>query len=85
VDNFMVNGFEVRDSAGFDKDQFGTDLLNGDVGQLNYVIPDQCDDNAFNLGHWHRLGDHAGITASDCSGGQRAETMRRRTTRTTSS
>jgi hypothetical protein len=30
--------------AGYDKDQFGTDLGNGNVGQLNFVIPDQCDD-----------------------------------------
>jgi len=43
-DNFMVNGSKYAIPAGFDKDQFGTDLLNGDVGQLNYVIPDQCDD-----------------------------------------
>jgi len=30
----MVNGSKYAIPAGFDKDQFGTDLLNGDVGQL---------------------------------------------------
>jgi hypothetical protein len=29
---------------GYDFDQFGTDLAHGGVGQLNFVIPDQCDD-----------------------------------------
>ncbi|NKF22852.1 alkaline phosphatase family protein [Solimonas marina] len=29
---------------GYDYDQLGTDLATGDVGQLNFVIPDQCDD-----------------------------------------
>ena len=30
--------------AGWNVDQFGTDLLSGDVGQLNFLEPDQCDD-----------------------------------------
>lgn len=52
--------------AGYDIDQFGTDLANGNVGQLNFVVPDQCDD-------MHGItvsgtdGGKAG-TASDCSG-----------------
>ncbi|HEX4566592.1 MAG TPA: alkaline phosphatase family protein, partial [Vicinamibacterales bacterium] len=30
--------------AGWDIDQLGTDLANGDVGNLNFLEPDQCDD-----------------------------------------
>jgi hypothetical protein len=54
--------------AGFDKDQFGTDLSTGDVGALNYVVPDQCDD-------MHSVGVSGtdtvtgkSISASDCGG-----------------
>ncbi|MDB6010758.1 MAG: hypothetical protein JWL65_3008 [Gammaproteobacteria bacterium] len=67
-DNFMVNGSKYAIPAGFDKDQFGTDLLNGDVGQLNYVIPDQCDDmHSISVTGTDSV-TRAGITASDCSG-----------------
>src|SRR5262247_1574777 len=30
--------------AGWNVDQFGDDLLSGDVGVLNFLEPDQCDD-----------------------------------------
>ena len=30
--------------AGYDIDQLGTDLKSGNVGTLNFVVPDQCDD-----------------------------------------
>ncbi|WP_133649334.1 alkaline phosphatase family protein [Paraburkholderia flava] len=30
--------------AGFNSDQFSTDLASGDVGSLNFIIPDRCDD-----------------------------------------
>ena len=30
--------------AGWDVDQLGTDLASGDVGNLNFLEPDQCDD-----------------------------------------
>jgi hypothetical protein len=30
--------------AGWNVDQFGADLQSGDVGQLNFLEPDQCDD-----------------------------------------
>ena len=30
--------------AGWDIDQLGTDLLSGDIGNLNFLEPDQCDD-----------------------------------------
>ncbi|MFT4064505.1 alkaline phosphatase family protein [Paraburkholderia sp.] len=30
--------------ANYNYDQFSTDLANGDVGNLNFIMPDQCDD-----------------------------------------
>ena len=30
--------------ANWNADQFGTDLAAGDVGNINFVVPDQCDD-----------------------------------------
>jgi hypothetical protein len=30
--------------AGYNTDQFDTDLQTGDVGTLNFIVPDQCDD-----------------------------------------
>lgn len=52
--------------AGWEIDQFGKDLESGDVGQLNILEPDQCDD-------MHAItvqGTLNGVTktASDCSG-----------------
>ena len=39
-------------------DQFGTDLTAGDVGNINFVVPDQCDD-------MHGVGDDT----ESCNGG----------------
>ncbi|MFC0400206.1 alkaline phosphatase family protein [Paraburkholderia rhizosphaerae] len=51
--------------AGCNFDQLGTDLQTGDVGNLNYLIPDQCDDM-----HSVTPKDVTGTkTATDCSGG----------------
>ncbi|AIP36058.1 phosphoesterase family protein [Paraburkholderia xenovorans LB400] len=30
--------------TGYNFDQFSTDLTNGDVGNVNFIMPDQCDD-----------------------------------------
>lgn len=30
--------------SGYNVDQFGTDLASGDLGNINFLIPDQCDD-----------------------------------------
>jgi hypothetical protein len=30
--------------AGYNTDQFSTDLASGDVGSLNFIVPDRCDD-----------------------------------------
>jgi hypothetical protein len=40
----LLNTTAYAVPAGYDTDQFGTDLTNGNVGNLNFVIPDQCDD-----------------------------------------
>ncbi|MET3132011.1 hypothetical protein AAKU55_002281 [Oxalobacteraceae bacterium GrIS 1.11] len=52
--------------AGYDVDQFGSDLASGKVGNLNFLMPDQCDD-------MHGIavkGAAGGVvgTASDCAG-----------------
>jgi hypothetical protein len=54
--------------AGWDFDQLGTDLRTGDIGHLNFLEPDQCDDM-----HGIKVsGTAAGTTmeglASDCAG-----------------
>ncbi|HVV48814.1 MAG TPA: phosphoesterase [Polyangia bacterium] len=66
-DGVLMNSTAYAIPAGYDIDQFGTDLASGNVGNLNFVIPDQCDD-------MHGItvsGTFAGTTtkgtASDCS------------------
>jgi len=54
--------------AGFDVDQFGTDLTSGDIGQLNYVIPDQCDDMHSITVNGTDSSTGTTVAASDCSG-----------------
>ena len=65
-DAALGNGSAYAIPAGYDKDQFGTDLANGNIGVLNYVIPDQCDD-MHSIAVTGTSGGAAG-TASDCSG-----------------
>ncbi len=67
-DPYLLNSKAYTIPQGYDYDQFGTDLQSGNIGQLNYVIPDQCDD-------MHSIGvsgtdsvTKGSITASDCSG-----------------
>jgi hypothetical protein len=69
-DNALLNGSAYAIPAGYNKDQFGTDLQTGDIGQLNYVIPDQCDDMHSITVTGTDSVTKAGITASDCSGVQ---------------
>jgi hypothetical protein len=50
--------------ANWDIDQLGTDLANGKIANLNYLIPDQCDDM-----HGITVTDTTGkVTAGDCGG-----------------
>jgi hypothetical protein len=53
--------------TGYDIDQFGTDLASGNVGVLNFVIPDQCDDMHGITVKGTVAGSATQITASDCS------------------
>ena len=53
--------------AGYDIDQFGTDLASGHVGNVNFVVPDQCDDMHGITVNGTTSAGVAG-TAVDCSG-----------------
>jgi hypothetical protein len=57
--------------AGWDVDQFGTDLQTGDVGNLNFLEPDQCDDMHGTTITGKVDGTGANGTASDCDGGSK--------------
>jgi hypothetical protein len=66
-DSVLLSSTKYTIPAGYNVDQFGSDLTSGNVGQLNFVIPDQCDD-------MHGIGvtgtvppSTTSITASDCS------------------
>ncbi|OLL31788.1 phosphoesterase [Burkholderia sp. SRS-W-2-2016] len=40
----LANSKDYPIPAGYNYDQFSTDLATGDVGNLNFIMPDQCDD-----------------------------------------
>ncbi|WP_186061488.1 alkaline phosphatase family protein [Burkholderia gladioli] len=40
----MKNSTAYPVPSGYNFDQFSTDLANGDVGAINFIVPDQCDD-----------------------------------------
>ena len=67
-DPYLKNTTRYAIPAGYDTDQFGTDLQTGDIGQLNYVIPDQCDDMHSITVSGTDSATKGAITASDCSG-----------------
>jgi hypothetical protein len=54
--------------AGWNIDQFSDDLASGDVGQLNILEPDQCDDMHGVTLVGTMPGSSATKAASDCSG-----------------
>jgi hypothetical protein len=54
--------------ANYNPDQFSTDLSTGNVGQLNFVIPDQCDDMHSITVQGTVPPATTKITASDCAG-----------------
>jgi hypothetical protein len=54
--------------AGWDVDQLGTDLWSGDVGNLNFLEPDQCDDMHGVTVTGTITGTTTTGTASDCGG-----------------
>jgi hypothetical protein len=43
-DPVLLTSTKYAVPPGYDLDQFGTDLQSGDIGNLNFVVPDQCDD-----------------------------------------
>jgi hypothetical protein len=67
-DSALVNSTAYAIPPGYDVDQFGTDLNSGNIGALNYVIPDQCDDmHSITVTGTDSATGVKG-TASDCSG-----------------
>ena len=66
-DSVLTNSTAYAIPAGYDVDQFGTDLASGNVGNLNFVIPDQCDDMHGITVSGTISGTTTKGTASDCS------------------
>jgi hypothetical protein len=66
-DAFLAASTAYAIPSGYDSDQFGTDLASGNVGNLNFVIPDQCDDMHGITVQGTVPGSTTKITASDCS------------------
>jgi hypothetical protein len=66
-DSVLLSSAKYAVPAGYDLDQFGTDLASGGVGTLNFVIPDQCDDMHGITVQGTVPPSTTKITASDCS------------------
>jgi len=67
-DSVLLSGTKYPIPAGYDVDQFGTDLQSGDIGNLNFVIPDQCDDmHSVTVSGKDSVTGTSG-SASDCGG-----------------
>ena len=65
-DAALKNGSKYAIPSNYDFDQFGTDLQSGDIGNINFVVPDQCDDmHGISVTGTNGAGKSA--TASDCS------------------
>jgi hypothetical protein len=64
-DPFLLSSTDYAIPPNYDVDQLGTDLANGGTGNLNFVIPDQCDDmHGISVTGTASSGS---TTASDCS------------------
>ena len=63
----LMNGSKYAIPAGYNIDQFGTDLESGDIGNLNFVIPDQCNDMHGITVTGTDTSTGKTVTASDCS------------------
>lgn len=67
-DAVLKNSTDYKIPANYDYDQFGTDLQTGNVGSINFVVPDQCDDmHGIGVSGTDSVTGTAG-TASDCGG-----------------
>jgi len=53
--------------SGYNIDQFSSDLASGDIGQVNFIVPDQCDDMHGITVQGTVPPGTTKITASDCS------------------
>ncbi len=67
-DGALANSSVYTMPAGYDTDQFGTDLETGNIGNLNFVVPDQCDDMHGIGVPGTESGSATTGNASDCSG-----------------
>lgn len=65
-DAVMTSSTAYSIPTGYDVDQLGTDLASGNVGALNFVVPDQCDDMHGITLKGTLSGGTTQITASDC-------------------
>lgn len=66
-DAALLNSTDYAIPAGYNIDQFGTDLQSGDIGNLNFVVPDQCDDmHGITVSGTDSVTGKK-VTASDCS------------------
>ncbi len=66
-DSQLLNSSDYAIPAGYNIDQFGTDLQTGNVGNLNFLMPDQCDDMHGITVKGTVAGSTTQVTASDCS------------------
>lgn len=67
-DAVLLSSTKYTPPANYNIDQFSSDLQSGDVGHLNFLMPDQCDDmHGITLqGKVNGVGSN--VTASDCTG-----------------
>jgi hypothetical protein len=66
-DAVLKNSLAYAIPAGYNIDQLGTDLASGNIGALNFVMPDQCDDMHGITVKGTVGSDPTLVTASDCS------------------
>ncbi|MCU4119252.1 alkaline phosphatase family protein [Variovorax sp. N23] len=67
-DAALASSTDYAIPTGYDIDQLGTDLASGNVGSLNFVMPDQCDDMHGITVKGTVGGGSTQVTASDCGG-----------------
>jgi hypothetical protein len=67
-DAALLKGTDYAIPAGYNIDQLGTDLQTGDIGNVNFLVPDQCDDMHGITVTGTDTVTGKSVTASDCSG-----------------
>jgi hypothetical protein len=67
-DAAILNSKAYAVPAGYNVDQLGSDLASGNVGALNFVMPDQCDDMHGITVTGTVAGSAKAVAASDCTG-----------------